>query len=742
MKVARKNTVFAFALLALAAIPAKVSAQSAAIVVPSCTATVPNYSPDFSSNQVCLTLNGEDHGTINNLVPSFQAPIAPAPKNVSTVLRLTPNAPYQGASAWFHTPQPVGSPFTTTFTFQLNPANGADGIAFVIQNSGLSALGATGCGEGFAVDLPYPPGCTPVPDNSASQSGIPSSIAFRFDSYSQGVDSQNTGTQTNDPGVNNVTIQSCPNGGANSITAACQLAVYPFPQTSFADGNVHTASITYVLTPSPAQTACVINETPRPCLDVTLDGTDLFPTGVPFDMSNLGLNQGTAYVGFTGATGGLNDNQDIQSWIFTPQGQTQTVTTGQTTTYNFPNNQGQTAFTFTAQLNAGSPTTTTVTPIFKTAQACNQLVQQTYPGAQCFVYTNLTPNPDSAVMFEVTCPNLPSDECNPFSADLGSEYTFSAINVVNPTTPFPGWLKGAGSDPTHPCTPPQSGSLFQSNQISTFEMDTVTKGKSGGTGSCWVATYDQPDEALSLITIASPTNTVYGQGTSVIANYSCANPTTTQVATSTVGPYLPVASCTQSAGTGSCTSTPAGLTCTGTVDTSAPGQHVFTVTATDTGLNQSSQTVAYTVLAPTNVQILNLAPPGPIATGGYITYGIGVGDLGAANTSGVVVTDTLPSNTSFVSASGSNVSCAFVNRRLSCSTTPITCSASGNTVTCNVGTLAPLSISNLNGGAMTIKVKVTGQPATMCGTKPCTIDTATVSAINATNAASTAKTIW
>jgi hypothetical protein len=78
----------------------------------------------------------------------------------------------------------------------------------------------------------------------------------------------------------------------------------------------------------------------------------------------------------------------------------------------------------------------------------------------------------------------------------------------------------------------------------------------------------------------------------------------------------------------------------------------------------------------------------------------------------------------------SNVACAIVNKKLSCSTTPNQCSASGSTVTCNVGTLAPLAISDLNGGAMTIKVQVTAEPTTMCGTKPCTINTATVGAIN------------
>jgi hypothetical protein len=492
--VSKKSLLFTFAILALAASPTTFAQN--------CTSTVPDYSPDFSSNQSCLTLNGINYATTSNAFPSFTAPITPTP-NVSHVLRLTPSANYWAGSAWFQTPQPVAGPFTTTFTFQLNPSGGADGIAFVIQNSGLSALGPEGCGEGFASD--FPPsngGCTPV---QGPQTGITNSIAFRFDSFSQGVGG---GTQTNDPGVNNVSIQSCPGQAANSITAACQLAVYPFSQIAFGDGNVHTATITYLLTPNPSQTACTVNNTPGPCLDLILDGTDLFPTGVPFDMTALGLPSGNAYVGFTGATGGLTDNQDILSWIFTPQGQTQTLQPNTPATYSFQNG----AYSFTATLGANQPaTTTSITPIYTTTAACNALVQETYSSAQCFVYTKLAPTPDSAIMFEVTCPSLSKDQCNPFTADLGSSYTLSTqsgVNNYNPIDPYPGWLKGAGPDPTHPCTPPQSGSLFQSNQITSFSIDTVTKGHSGGTGSCWVATFAQPDELLSVITITSPTSAV------------------------------------------------------------------------------------------------------------------------------------------------------------------------------------------------------------------------------------------
>ena len=768
MNVDRKSFLLTFAVLVLAfAGSSTASAQS----LTSCNATVPEYSPDFSLNQACLTLNGENYDNPSTTYPSFQSPIVQPPpnfSNVSTVLRLTPNFNYQGGSAWFQTPQPVSSPFTTTFTFQLNPAQGADGIALVIQNSGLTALGPTGCGEGFAGDVAYPPGCTPISANSETQTGITNSIAFRFDSYSQGVGG---GTQTNDPGVNNVSIQSCPNMAANSITADCQLAVYPFSQVDFADGNIHTATITYVLIPTTSQTACT-----GPCLDVNLDGTDLFPAGVPFDMTTLGLTSGTAYVGFTGATGGVTDNQDILSWTFAPQGQTQTVTTGQTTTYSFADN----AYNYTAQLTSGSPTTTTVTPIYPNTPSfpysCDTLVQETYPGAHCVIYTNLgTGIQDSPVMFEVTCPNLPYDQCNPFSATLGTSYALSSQNSLNscvntnscngtPTAadPFPGWVKFAGPNSLHPCTPPQSGTLVESNQISSFVVDTITRGGSGGTGSCWIPTYDMPQctspnqqncEALTGITISAPTSgLIVAAGQTVPTSYSCANPAssvpniTNNLPSGPVGPYLVAASCTQSTGTGSCTQTANGLSCTGSFTApSQPGTYQFTVTGSDSGENGTTQTVNYTVVAPTNLFIVNGGPPGPIANGGYITYGIDVLDLGPVNADGVVVTDQLPANTTFVSGSGTNVSCGIVNKKLSCSTTAIQCSANGSAVTCNVGTLAPLSISDLNDGAMTIKVQVTAEPTTTCGTKPCTINTATVSAINTdtnSNPSSTVKTTW
>ena len=101
----------------------------------------PNYTPDFSSNQSCVTLNGTTTG-----YPGFYTAVSGS----GTVLRLTPNSTDTAGSAWFNTQQPVGTgTFSTSFTFQLTGANTswgpADGITFVIQNSPPpAACGARG----------------------------------------------------------------------------------------------------------------------------------------------------------------------------------------------------------------------------------------------------------------------------------------------------------------------------------------------------------------------------------------------------------------------------------------------------------------------------------------------------------------------------------------------------------------------------------------------------------------------
>ena len=120
-------------LLGMVLVFALTAASGWAAEVPACPAS-PNF-PDFSGNKTCLALNGN---------ASF--PLE------STVLQITPAVAGQAGSVWYTTPQAVQNGFTTTFQFQFTNATNppADGIAFVIQNSGTSAIGFTGSGGALA----------------------------------------------------------------------------------------------------------------------------------------------------------------------------------------------------------------------------------------------------------------------------------------------------------------------------------------------------------------------------------------------------------------------------------------------------------------------------------------------------------------------------------------------------------------------------------------------------------------
>ncbi|HEX8816965.1 MAG TPA: L-type lectin-domain containing protein [Terriglobales bacterium] len=563
--------------LILAAIVALMMiAASSAAMAQGCPAS-PNYSPDFSANQSCVTLNNNgDTG-----YPGFYPSVAGS----TTVLRLTPNSTFTAGSAWYNTQQAVSGAFSTTFTFQLSggntPDSPADGIAFLIQNSSTSALGPDGCGIGFGDSSS---GCTPA------SGGIPNSLAVEFNTYF------NSGI---DPNANDVTIQNCSGTGPNSVDPSCSIAVNSNLPDTMADGNVHTVTINY-------------SGPSTKLLDVILDNVDLFPGGLVFDLTTLGLNSGNAWVGFTASTGGGDDNQDILSWTFTPGGQAAVVTTTSQANLNYPNSSGNNVYSYTGQLTQPYSTPVLqVTPILMTQQACDKLVQANFWPAHCFVYANAeNTGMDAAVMFSVTCPNSPGGSCGSnteqdFFAELGTVFEFQQSEnpwfvypgIFGLLNPFPGWLKGAGPNPAQPCVPPASGPLFQSNQIDSFFIDNATtKGHSGGTGSCWVATYDTPGELWPGIKITSPQPTIYKLNQQVTASYACNNPVTSKPTSSPVGPYLTAASCSQSSGNQTqCQQTASGLSCTGTVDTTTTGLHSFAVTAIDSGANQNIQELFYLV---------------------------------------------------------------------------------------------------------------------------------------------------
>jgi hypothetical protein len=192
----------------------------------------------------------------------------------SHFLEITDGGQSEAGSAFWTTPVNIQA-FTTNFTFQLSSAV-ADGFTFTIQNAGPTALGGIGGGLGYG---PNPATGTPA--------GIAKSVAVKFDIYSNsGEGSDSTGVFTN---------------GAVPTTPAVDLTSSGIVLSS---GDTISAQLVY------NGTTLTLNLT-----DTVTNYTfsQAFTVNIP---STVGAN--TAYVGFTGGTGGSTAIQNIKTWTFTP----------------------------------------------------------------------------------------------------------------------------------------------------------------------------------------------------------------------------------------------------------------------------------------------------------------------------------------------------------------------------------------------------------------------------------------
>ncbi len=172
--------------------------------------------------------------------------------------------------AWGTDKQLIGDRFEAEFTFSLNPsAAGADGLAFVIQNEGLGALGGEGLEMGYT--------------------GITSSLAVEFDTWA------NSG----DFGDNHISVHT--NGlNANSYLSGTSLGWAPAGVT-LSNGATYDVYIVY----QNGELNIYFNGGLTPILSVTVDIA-----------STLGLADGRAWVGFVAATGSDFQNHDILSFCF------------------------------------------------------------------------------------------------------------------------------------------------------------------------------------------------------------------------------------------------------------------------------------------------------------------------------------------------------------------------------------------------------------------------------------------
>jgi hypothetical protein len=183
-----------------------------------------------------------------------------------TRLQLTNGGLDQAGSVFWNAPIGIQA-FTTDFEFQLSLAQG-NGFTFTIQNVGPTALGGNSAGLGYQ--------------------GIGTSVAIKFNFYNyQGEGNDSTGVYTNGQPPTLPTIDLTPSG------------------IELASGDSILAHVTYDGT------------------TLTLNLLDLV-TNDTFTMSDVinipqTVGANTAYVGFTGGTGGLSASQKILTWTYSTQ---------------------------------------------------------------------------------------------------------------------------------------------------------------------------------------------------------------------------------------------------------------------------------------------------------------------------------------------------------------------------------------------------------------------------------------
>jgi gliding motility-associated-like protein len=184
---------------------------------------------------------------------------------------LTPAVGTMNGTVWYADQIDLNEPFDLEFTMNFGTldVNGADGICFVLQTVGTSAIGASGGGMGYQT--------------------FGTSLGIEFDTYQNG----NFG----DPSYDHIAIEY--NGNINHSAATGHIAGPVQASSTSAnieDGQDHTVRITW--DPATHLISVYFNCVHR------LDGT--------FDLiNNIFGGESMVYWGFTAATGGSVNNQSV-----------------------------------------------------------------------------------------------------------------------------------------------------------------------------------------------------------------------------------------------------------------------------------------------------------------------------------------------------------------------------------------------------------------------------------------------
>jgi hypothetical protein len=190
--------------------------------------------------------------------------------------QLTDGGANEAGSFFTNNPLDINS-FHTQFTFQLSAGSTtADGFTFTIQGVGPTALGPSGGGLGYG------------PDSTGNSGGIGQSVAIKFDLYdNEGEGNDSTGLYTD--------------GAAPTDVGSIDLNGSGIDLHS---GDVFQVNMAY----DGATLTVVIQDT-----NTGASATQNYSIDIPATVGG-----DTAYVGFTGGTGGDTATQQILTWKFTP----------------------------------------------------------------------------------------------------------------------------------------------------------------------------------------------------------------------------------------------------------------------------------------------------------------------------------------------------------------------------------------------------------------------------------------
>jgi LysM repeat protein len=308
------------------------------------------------------------------------------------VLELTTAATGETRSAWFTTEVPVQS-FISNFTFQQTNAS-ADGMTFAIQNNNIWSLGDPGGGLGYQ--------------------GIANSVAVKFDLYNnagEGIDSTGLYTDGAIPTVPAVDLSST---GINLHSGDIMSAQLVY------DGTNLTMTLTDTVTKATVM--------------------EIFPVNIP---SIVGSD--TAYVGFTGATGGENATQNVLSWSYvSPAGNVAAAPTFSPAAGTYSTSQSVTISDATAGATIYYTTNGTTPTTSSTVYSAPITVSATVTLDAIAVETGYTNSAAAAAAYTIA-PLLPAPT---FSLAAGTYATSQTVTISDATAGATIYYTTNGTTPT------------------------------------------------------------------------------------------------------------------------------------------------------------------------------------------------------------------------------------------------------------------------------------------------------